>query len=210
MGVVVKAIKEQEQPRSDDDDDDYPVFLHIFSNGGAAATAHLLSAYRKTTGKPLYISSMVMDSCPGTFDVGKAIKAFSYALPKLWILRFFVKVSLYIIFIGALVRRTITRQPDVISWVRATINDTRLYRKSDGPSGKPRRCYIYSDTDDLINYKDVETHAADAERNDWTVYKEEFEGAAHVGHMRADPIRYWSIVKSLLLLETQSYKKKRK
>ena len=173
--------------------------MHVFSNGGAAAAAHLLTAYRKATGAPLRISSMIIDSAPGTLAVETAMTAFSYALPRMWIMRFFAKVFLYVIVMAALVRRAVLRQPDVLTWMRATINDTRLICGPEPISdGKLKRCYIYSDVDNLIDCKDVEDHAVDAEAKGFTVYREKFRGSSHVGHMRAEPERYWSIVKRFM------------
>lgn len=71
---------------------------------------------------------------------------------------------------------------------RAALNDSSLISK------ECRRCYVYSKTDDLIPWKDVEGHADDAEERGWIVEKERFEGSEHVAHMRLDPQRYWKIV----------------
>ena len=199
VAAAVRAIIDKTS--DDEEGKKASVHLHVFSNGGATAATHLLSAYRRATGNPLPISSMIVDSAPGTLDVKAAMSAFSYALPKMWILRFRARAFLYVIVTGALVRRAVLRQPDVISWLRTTMNDTRLVCTSES-SGKLKRCYIYSDTDDLIDWRDVEEHAAHAEASGWTVYREKFLGTAHVGHMRADPDRYWSIVKSFLEIQS--------
>ena len=58
-----------------------------------------------------------------------------------------------------------------------------------------RRVYIYSSTDALTDYRDVETHAAEAETKGFSVALEKFKGSAHVAHQRKDESRYWDIVK---------------
>lgn len=175
-----------------------PVFLHMFSNGGASTTAHLLAAYRRMTGKSLRISSMIIDSAPGTLAFRASVKAFSFALPRMWILRFMGKILLYTVLIASWLVRKLTRRPDVISLAREAINDNRLIDGPDSNKNMQRRCYIYSDADDLIDWRDVENHAADAEAKGWVVQKVIFQGTPHVGHMRADSERYWSIVRTYL------------
>lgn len=190
VAPAVEAIRASVSPEN-------PVFLHMFSNGGVCTTTHLLSMYKKTVGKPLSISSMIIDSAPGRATITAAARAFSYALPKMWILRFFSKVILYtaLVFFGML--RKLTRMPDAVSRARRAINDKRLLHAANA-KGVLRRCYLYSDADRLIDCKDVETHAVEAESKGWIVQREKFQGSQHVGHMRADPGRYWGIVAEYL------------
>lgn len=72
------------------------------------------------------------------------------------------------------------------------------HNKDDGNMAEMRRVYIYSPTDALVDYKDVETHAAEAETKGFSVALEKFEGSAHVAHLRKDESRYWEIVKRTL------------
>lgn len=174
-----------------------PVFIHLFSNGGLSKTAHLLGAYKAATGQPLPFSSMVVDSAPGTASLRSAVRAFSFALPQMWILRLFGKSFLWISLIMIKLIQTVTRTPDVISRARKAINDPSLVQAVNA-KGVPRRCYIYSDADDLVDYRDVEMHASESEAAGWLVRCERFQGSPHVGHMRAAPDRYWGIVKEYL------------
>ncbi|KAJ5167719.1 uncharacterized protein N7482_003313 [Penicillium canariense] len=174
-----------------------PVFMHVFSNGGLFRTTHLLKAYRNATGNSLPISSMIVDSAPGTASTAAAMRAFSFALPKLWILRLLSKSALWVSLILIKAFQTLTRSPDAISLAREAINDTALVQAANA-KGVPTRCYIYSDTDDLVDWRDVERHASESEASGWAVRREKFQGTPHVGHMRAQPERYWSIVKEYL------------
>ncbi|KAL4915779.1 hypothetical protein BDW62DRAFT_203375 [Aspergillus aurantiobrunneus] len=169
---------------------DNPVFIHMFSNGGVFTVSNLLESYQKATGRPLRVSSTVIDSAPGTATLSAAIKAFSYILPKRWILRLFSKIILY-----AYLTSIVARQ---------VINDGRIMRGSD-TAGHPKRCYIYSDADELVDWKDVEKHASDAESKGFLVRRVKFLGSEHVAHMKADPERYWNTVKPCLL-NTESEK----
>ncbi|KAL2812095.1 hypothetical protein BJX63DRAFT_262663 [Aspergillus granulosus] len=180
---------------------DSPVFIHMFSNGGVFAVTHLLEAYQKATGHPLRVSSTVIDSAPGTATLSAAIKAFSYVLPKRWILRLLAKVLLYayltsMFVLGKAVSKVLGIR-DAVAVARQVINDGRVMRGLDKVS-PPRRCYIYSDADELVDWKDVERHASDAESKGFAVRREKFLGSEHVAHMKADPERYWNTVKLYL------------
>ncbi|KAB8216101.1 hypothetical protein BDV33DRAFT_179569 [Aspergillus novoparasiticus] len=181
--------------------DQEQVFVHMFSNGGVFSTISLLATYQKTVGRPLRISSTILDSAPGVATVSGAMKAFSFALPGPWLLRLLSKVALWVFFVlGALVRRLVGMS-DAVSVARKAMNDQRLVCSGDGgDGGKPRRCYIYSDADELVDWRDVERHADEAEARGWVVTREKFLGSPHVSHMRADPERYWGIVKRYLLV----------
>ena len=168
----------------------------MFSNGGVAKIVHLLEVYRAQTGEPLRVSSMIIDSAPGRADPVLAVRAFSYAFPRLWVVRLICKSVLYGLLVCLRVVQTITRREDVITWAKNGLNDASLLvAENDSDS---QRCYIYSDTDELVEGRDVEAHAADAERKGWRVQREKFVGTQHVGHMRADPERYWSVVRRCL------------
>lgn len=174
-----------------------PVFMHLFSNGGLSSTTHLLQTYNKTTGKPLPISSMVVDSAPGTATVAAAMRAFSFALPKIWVLRLISKSFLWLFLILIKIIHAITRSPDPIALARKVINDVSLIQAVN-TKGVPTRCYIYSDADELVDACDVEQHASESEACGWLVRRERFHGTPHVGHMRAAPERYWGIIEEYL------------
>ncbi|RDW70764.1 TMEM53 family protein [Aspergillus mulundensis] len=176
---------------------DSPVFIHMFSNGGVFAVTYLLEAYQKATGYPLRVSSTVIDSAPGTATISASFKAFSYALPKTWILNILSKIFLWTylasFFVLGKTVGTLFGIRDAISVARQSINDIKMMRGSD-KAARPRRCYIYSDADELVDWKDVETHASDAEAKGFVVRREKYAGSEHVAHMRADPERYWDTV----------------
>ncbi|KAJ5676106.1 hypothetical protein N7462_009003 [Penicillium macrosclerotiorum] len=187
---AVEAIRATATPEN-------PVFIHLFSNGGLSSTIHMLEAYRKTAGRALPISAMIVDSAPGTASTSGAVRAFSFALPQMWILRLVSKGALWLALILFKVVLTITRSPDPISRARKVINDSSLVQPVNA-KGALARCYIYSNTDDLVNSHDVESHALESEACGWVVRREKFQGSPHVGHMRAEPDRYWSIVRDYL------------
>jgi hypothetical protein len=174
-----------------------PVFVHFFSNGGMSNTTHLLHAWKDATGTSLPISAMILDSAPGSPSLRSAFKAFSFALPRMWILRLLGKSFLFASLVLFKLIHSFPTLSDPISLAREVINDTSLVRATN-PEGTLNRCYIYSDTDELVDFRDVESHSLDAEAKRWVVRRELFKGSPHVGHMRVEPERYWGIVKEYL------------
>ncbi|KGO68573.1 Protein of unknown function DUF829, TMEM53 [Penicillium italicum] len=174
-----------------------PVFVHFFSNGGMSSTIHILQAWKNATGTPLPMSAMILDSAPGSPSLRAEFKAFSFALPRMWILRLLGKCLLFALLVLFKLIHSISVFPDPISLARELINDTSLVRAAN-PDGALSRCYVYSDTDELVDWRDVESHAVNAEAEGWTVRREVFSNSPHVGHMRAQPDRYWGIIRDYL------------
>jgi Eukaryotic protein of unknown function (DUF829) len=175
-----------------------PILLHLFSNGGLFTAAHLLLTYRRITGHAMPLSSMIIDSAPGRASFATSSRALSFALPQTRFRRLLGVAGIYVLLLVLYLWRVITGAPDIVTFARTRINDPDLVGV-DGKSGRARnQCYIYSETDDLIPWQDVEKHAAEAEATGWVVRREKFSGSPHVGHMRADPARYWGIIESYL------------
>ncbi|KAK4867794.1 hypothetical protein LT330_006653 [Penicillium expansum] len=174
-----------------------PVFVHFFSNGGMSSTTHLLQAWKDATGTPLPMSAMILDSAPGSPSLRADFKAFSFALPRMWILWLLGKCLLFALLVLFKLIHSSSVFPDPTSLARKLINDNSLVQAAN-LDGTLSRCYIYSDTDDLVNWRDVESHAVDAEAEGWVVRREVFKNSPHVGHMRAEPDRYWGIVREYL------------
>jgi hypothetical protein len=93
--------------------------------------------------------------------------------------------------------RKLLRVPDPVTVARAAINDRSLVQAAN-PKGVLSRCYMYSDADELVNWRDVESHADASEARGWVVRRELFKGAPHVSHMKVEPERYWGIVREYL------------
>lgn len=176
------------------------VFLHIFSNGGSFYAMSLLKEYRQATGSALFVPSIVFDSAPGRFSIQGSAKALSYALPKTPVLYQLGLGIVYAFFIFHWLFNKIFGKESMESLSRQALNDPELFGVSNvaHQAAVKRRCYIYSDSDELILPEDVEDHAAEAESRGWIVEREKFHGSPHVAHMRTDPERYWAIVSRYL------------
>jgi hypothetical protein len=75
--------------------------------------------------------------------------------------------------------------------LRERLNDATLF-----PLDAPR-VYIYSKSDDMVDWEDVESHAADARKQGWKTDLALFDGSKHVGHLVADSNRFWKAVQSV-------------
>ncbi|KAJ5305958.1 hypothetical protein PENANT_c015G06281 [Penicillium antarcticum] len=190
MAPAVEAMRTFVAPEN-------PVYMHMFSNGGLSNITGLLQAWNDIMGTSLPISSMILDSAPGKSTLRSGLKAFSYALPRMWILRLLGKAMLFALLVFFKLVHVFSVSLDPISLARKVINDTSLMQAAN-PEKALTRCYIYSDTDELVDWRDTESHAVEAEAHGWVVRRELFKGSAHVAHMKVDPDRYWGIVKEHL------------
>ncbi|KAJ5644608.1 hypothetical protein N7507_010619 [Penicillium longicatenatum] len=175
-----------------------PVFIHLFSNGGLLKISHLMRLFKETTGKPLPVSSMVVDSAPGVTSIQSAMKAISFQLPQFWLWRLVSKAALWLYLISMAMYGRIINAPNAISVACQRINDRALYQ----PSWEEGlvRYYIYSDADKIVHSEHVEEHIRSSESCGIVVRPEKFKDAQHVMAMRADPERYWAIIEMGLKL----------
>jgi hypothetical protein len=69
------------------------IHTHLFSNGGVYITTSLLRSYRNTTDNALPITSIILDSAPGTPGFVGGMRSFSAVLPRNIILRSLGQIS---------------------------------------------------------------------------------------------------------------------
>lgn len=211
-----KHPQEDSSSMGSDQNSRSPVYIHLFSNGGLFAIAQLLQSYKKATGQPLRVSSMIIDSAPGKPTPALAIKALSYGLPNTMILRRLGYLLIFTTIWGSYVSKkimglvwslfasvrsakandddAIVFGDDSLAFSRKAVLDPETLAPEEATTEEIQMIYIYSDADELVPWKDVEEHAALASRNKRRVQLERFNGTPHVGHMRADPDRYWDII----------------
>ncbi|KAH7418811.1 hypothetical protein BKA64DRAFT_730305 [Cadophora sp. MPI-SDFR-AT-0126] len=164
------------------------LLVHAMSNGGGGQLALLSKQYLTKTGRPLPANAIVHDSLPGTARFKQGLATFSLGLPATWYLRLPMQLMYSILLLFWYILPQILGQK-ILALVILNSIEPEFIRK------EAKRCYIYSDGDEVVLDKDVEEHAKEAERNGLRIEKVKFEGTSHVGHMRSDPARYWEIVK---------------
>jgi hypothetical protein len=159
------------------------VLVHTFSNGGINALRTFLSCLQgETTFEP---KMLVIDSAPGTSSLGGATNAFTaHIKSRIWkyLMRFVVGV-LYILLV---IRETILRRQPMLEEMRSWLTDGNAIGK------KTRLVYLYSEKDELVERKSVESNIRDMRDRGYEVRSRNFGASRHVGHMRANPELYWS------------------
>ncbi|KAI9842550.1 MAG: hypothetical protein M1837_007063 [Sclerophora amabilis] len=166
------------------------VLVHLCSNGGAHQACTLATLFRETTRTILPVHAMILDSSPGRATYASAVAAFSQSLPKQWYLRFLIRILVHLIVAMTSILAEVFRTQDVVDRLRGNLNDPSLMEPTAS------RCYIYSESDMMVSWRDVEEHSLIAEHRGWRVAREKVDGSAHVGHLRADERKYWSIVET--------------
>ncbi|KKZ63223.1 hypothetical protein EMCG_02428 [[Emmonsia] crescens] len=171
---------------------DGPMHFHVFSNGGMFSLYHIATEYRRSTGNPLPVKSLLFDSCPGRNHLVRTVRAFSYVLPKFFIFRMVGLCVIWTVILSHWLLSKLRGKPDGLEIAKNGLNDPELIDVG------AKRCYMYSKSDELVHWKHVEEHIAQAKARGWQVTAEIFN-APHVGQMRADPERYWKLVWELIL-----------
>ncbi|KAI1323765.1 hypothetical protein F5Y16DRAFT_403099 [Xylariaceae sp. FL0255] len=187
---VVRAVFPQTSASSASFPD---LLIHLFSNGGSSSIANLYEQYAAMAGpnddKYLPPHVTVFDSCPGHYSISRAVTFISVGLSAFQKMAFLPILYAWAIIWS--VSMALGLLPDSLGdWSKAhneTQNKTEM-----------RRVYIYSASDELIGYEDVEAHAAEAKTKGFSVALEKYDGSAHVAHLRKDEARYWKIVRNIV------------
>lgn len=169
-----------------------PLLVHIFSNGGSSSVANLYEQCSATAGpegdKRLPPHVTIFDSTPGLFRIPRAVSFVSVGLSSFQ--RLFAAPFLYAL-------AAVWTAAMALNLLPNSLGDWYDSHKHDAANkNEVRRVYIYSSTNALTDYKDVEAHAAEAKAKGFSVTMEKYEGSAHVAHLRKYESRYWAIIKS--------------
>ncbi|VUC34355.1 unnamed protein product [Clonostachys rosea] len=154
------------------------ILLHIFSIGGSAALGHIRNAFGNNL--PPHVS--VFDSGPGLSGQSRSVAAITAEM------RGAVYVLLYP------VAHFFTFLYYVLYWRRRDAFE-HFYLSHNSSHNELRRVYIYSESDQLMGFADVEKHAAMAKDKGYSVRMEKFHGTQHVSHVRANEDRYWAAIR---------------
>jgi hypothetical protein len=178
------------------------LLIHLFSNGGSHKLWRLAKQYRKTEGRLMPMTALVLDSAPGKADRDRTIAAVSYELPKIWFLRLPLLGILFLYAYFSWAKARVFNSENIINCIWQDLNNPLLFDK------RASRCYIYSHQDRMVWWKDVEDHANHAEAKGYVVTKEEFDGSEHVAHMRLQSDRYWKITEKVWEMASDRQNKK--
>ena len=189
------------------------IHIHSFSDGGSHKATQLAAAYLSTTGNHFPLSSMCLDSTPSAPRIHRTAHAFSLSLPpRIPFIRILGRLFAYLV-LSCIWCFYIILGPDlnIITQLRQSLlldcdqgaGDNQLLREQGKTESKitmktaaaRRRCYLYSEADELVDWKDVESHADLAEKQGLDVLRIRFTKSEHCAHTKEDAKRYWGAVK---------------
>ncbi|KAH8892854.1 DUF829-domain-containing protein [Thozetella sp. PMI_491] len=180
-------------------DDEHPrTLVHIMSNSGGLSFVSSIMAYQNLTSygqkKPFPHTLLVCDSTPGGLSfmqvVSRASRAMAIAtaswspLPVnamhgFWAIVMFITLSVSRLVFGG----------KEIGWkYEEGIRDPNL------TSPNTTRLYLYSQADELVDWKEVEKNIAIVKGKGYNCLAERFEKSPHVGHAHFYPERYWGAI----------------
>jgi hypothetical protein len=166
------------------------ILMHVFSEGGSNKACELAEAYLTTENSRLPVSALILDSTPGRPHFRRLCDAASKSLSPSACVRVaslplcYVMVGImWVVYCGI---KGFER--NIISMTRERLLDSSVWDPN------ALRCYIYSISDALIDYRDIETHAEDSENCRIPVTLQKFETSGHVMHAKLHKIAYWDAV----------------
>lgn len=171
------------------------VMVVCMSNTGGINFASTLHVYRSRFGVPMPYRLLVCDSCPGNTEFFRNIAPWSRAM-ALGTANFFpwpfvFTQALAVLFLaGVHGLGWVTGNQSAAEFSVNAVNDPDISVKLAG------KLYLYSSGDDIISYKDIEEHAADARSRGYDVACVTFDDTPHVGHMKVYPEKYWGAIDS--------------
>jgi hypothetical protein len=176
------------------------LFVHALSNGGAKRMYAVAGAYQALTGKTLPAKAFLLDSAPGIPQFRRDIHALTVPVAK-WPLYLWLPYMAVTLAVVSVVFVTVNWMP---KWVWRDLVWSPTFGTND-PKFVPLKCvrgYIYSKEDLAIDWKDVERHAAVAEKNGYVVKKKLVGGAEHVQLFKGKGGEkgYWDFVTGLWAL----------
>jgi hypothetical protein len=176
------------------------LLVHVFSGGGSSSLHHLYDVYAASSSgaatgdlvakKPVLPRHVtIFDSSPNVFSYGTIVAAVKFGVQGMSLLtRLLMLPFIHLLVSAWWVRIRILRLPDILELYARSHNDAAKVRET-------RRLYIWSDVDDIVPPADVFRHASAARLAGFDARKVLFAGSGHVAHARAQPERYWRLVK---------------
>ncbi|KAF9770754.1 hypothetical protein IL306_011623 [Fusarium sp. DS 682] len=167
------------------------MMVHLFSNGGSSSISALYDVYAATAHEgedpwlPPHVT--VFDSAPGAQRLNNTAAFFQSTIPKSY--RSFFMPLIYLFAAGWQFTKILGLTKDWLAFWGSTHNTAEGKKERE-----IRRAYIYSETDELVDHRDLEAQAAEAEKLGFDVHLEKFDGSLHVAHARKDEARYWGAI----------------
>jgi hypothetical protein len=167
------------------------ILLHIFSEGGANKACELAIAYHAVTGTQFPISAMCLDSTPGHPRFLRLCSALATSFPPIPVLKQFATVVAVVVLglVWAVYHVFRGYENNLVSRSRKQLLDPGLFALT------VPRCYLYSKSDALVAWQDINEHASELMKRDGCVTEAIFENSEHVAHAKTESRRYWNTVR---------------
>jgi Eukaryotic protein of unknown function (DUF829) len=158
------------------------LFVHALSNGGGRRVYNIAGAYGATTGKPLPAKAIIIDSAPGIPQFRRDLHVLSLPAKKMnWFI--WVPFMSVAVVVASVVYVSVNWMPrwfwrDLVWGPHEGMYDHNMIEKN---------ClygFLYSKEDVVIDWRNVEDHAAKTEERGYKVEKKLIEGAEHVQMFR--------------------------
>ncbi|XP_058815796.1 transmembrane protein 53-B [Topomyia yanbarensis] len=187
--------------------DSHPLIFHVFSNGGAFLYQHIALANRRSK-RPVQICGMIFDSAPGDRRVLGLFRAISAILGKE------KRCNAVVSAVMAVSLIVLWAVEDTFNYLRNFIRPLG-YEVQTNPSHNLKyesnewpQLYLYSKTDLLIPYTDIEKFAAYRQQCGVDVRMVCFDRSEHVKHYTRHPQQYvYSVCKFINDCLTNHYNK---
>lgn len=161
------------------------------SVGGTSQLRLLCELLAQEKGAHKCPSALVVDSAPGGDNVESGLHVFKGLFsPPFHYVAFFTIIAVHNIW-WALGQT----EWMVFDSVRQTLLGTRLPWAISDVKSTPQ-LYIYSKADIAVPFNEIQSHTEVAESKGIPVTRQIYETSGHVSHMRQDPDRYWSSIRS--------------
>ncbi|KAF2096232.1 hypothetical protein NA57DRAFT_59288 [Rhizodiscina lignyota] len=183
--TIAEASAMQRKPR---------ILFHVLSNGGAHTACGIAEALHKELCRPVPVTAMVLDSCPGRGDFMRCVQAISVNLPRSPALYVIGIVAVYTLLAYLWLLGHLLGWANVIERARRRLNDESLF------DSRAPRLYAYSKADRVIGWNDVKTHADDALRRGCDIVEMQYDNSAHVCLVRDNSKLYWAAVKGIWMI----------
>lgn len=168
------------------------VLVHCFSDGGSHKFIELSKAFHNQIGRKLPCSALCLDSTPGRPRFTNLCAAYRQTLPENKILSFAGMAVGAVVLCGYLVCYA-GKAPvyTVVSRTRKELHSD-MHRDPQVPT-----CYIYSKSDTLVNWKDVQDHADKSKSLAIPVESVCFSKSRHCRHTQENSELYWKSITNL-------------
>ncbi|KAJ5682727.1 hypothetical protein N7462_005892 [Penicillium macrosclerotiorum] len=167
------------------------ILLHLFSHGGGNNAVQLAISFKdELDAGSIFFSNLlgiVLDCCPGDDTLQRMIKATEVSMPDTALSHLLRKTLLYpsLSLVNGLQHLRLVR---AIEDLRELINDAAIFGTG------PKRLYIYSKEDIMVNWENVQSHVKEARSRGYPVDQVVFDHGSHCGLVIEDANRYWTSI----------------